>query len=71
MDAFTTSTDGGKEASETGSAACRLREAAKQCRIVREGADRPEVKASLDENIASLENLAIQLEDGGGSEGGR
>ena len=41
----------------------RLREAAKQCRIVREGAERTEVKASLDENIASLENLAAQLEE--------
>jgi len=44
----------------------RLREAAKQCRIVREGVDATQMKAGLDENIASLENLAEQLERGGG-----
>jgi len=71
MDAFNTSTDGGKEASEIGTPASRLREAAKQSRIVREGAQRPEVKASLDENIASLENLAPQLEEHPDREGGR
>jgi hypothetical protein len=42
----------------------RLREAAKQCRIVREDVDDPHLKAALDENIASLENLAAQLEEG-------
>jgi len=63
MDALESSTDGGKEASDVATPASRLREAAKQCRIVREGAERTEVKASLDENIASLENLAAQLEE--------
>jgi hypothetical protein len=31
---------------------------------VREDVDDPHLKAALDENIASLENLAAQLEEG-------